>query len=97
MKMEVVSVGKGDDGVGVVMRDGDDGVRMEGEGDEWRGSGGCRCVGTPMATKHLDADLSGTLVDQTKYHSMVGALMYLTTIDQILYMQHVIVLAIKRD
>nr|GEU91535.1 retrovirus-related Pol polyprotein from transposon TNT 1-94 [Tanacetum cinerariifolium] len=35
-------------------------------------------VGTPMATKHLDADLSGTLVDQTKYHSMVGALMYLT-------------------
>ncbi|GJW64251.1 integrase, catalytic region, zinc finger, CCHC-type containing protein [Tanacetum coccineum] len=29
-----------------------------------------------VATKHLDADLSGTLVDQTKY-SMVGALMYL--------------------
>nr|GEY95074.1 hypothetical protein [Tanacetum cinerariifolium] len=37
------------------------------------------CVGTPMATKHLDADLSGTPVDQTKYQSMVGALMYLTT------------------
>nr|GFB46966.1 Gag-Pol polyprotein [Tanacetum cinerariifolium] len=36
------------------------------------------CVGTPMATKHLDADLSGTPVDQTKYQSMVGALMYLT-------------------
>nr|GFA26372.1 hypothetical protein [Tanacetum cinerariifolium] len=36
------------------------------------------CVGTQMATKHLDADLSGTTVDQTKYHSMVGALMYLT-------------------
>nr|GEW30536.1 hypothetical protein [Tanacetum cinerariifolium] len=35
-------------------------------------------VGTPMATKHLNADLSGTPVDQTKYHSMVGALMYLT-------------------
>nr|GEW13384.1 hypothetical protein [Tanacetum cinerariifolium] len=34
-------------------------------------------VGTPMATKHLDAYLSGTLVDQTKYQSMVGALMYL--------------------
>nr|GEW31662.1 hypothetical protein [Tanacetum cinerariifolium] len=34
-------------------------------------------VGTPMVTKHLDADLSGTLIDQTKYHSMVGALMYL--------------------
>nr|GEW12638.1 hypothetical protein [Tanacetum cinerariifolium] len=29
------------------------------------------------ATKHLYADLSGTPVDQTKYHSMVGALMYL--------------------
>nr|GEY64171.1 hypothetical protein [Tanacetum cinerariifolium] len=38
----------------------------------------CDSVGTPMATKHLDADLSGTPVDQTKYHSMVGALMYLT-------------------
>nr|GEU58975.1 ribonuclease H-like domain-containing protein [Tanacetum cinerariifolium] len=31
-------------------------------------------VGTPMATKHLDADLSGTSVDQTKYHSMAEAL-----------------------
>ncbi|GJR77512.1 retrovirus-related pol polyprotein from transposon TNT 1-94 [Tanacetum coccineum] len=38
----------------------------------------CDSIGTPMATKHLDADLSGTLVDQTKYRSMVGALMYLT-------------------
>nr|GEV81715.1 retrovirus-related Pol polyprotein from transposon TNT 1-94 [Tanacetum cinerariifolium] len=36
------------------------------------------CIGTPMATKHLDADLSGTSVYQTKYRSMVGALMYLT-------------------
>nr|GEX11568.1 retrovirus-related Pol polyprotein from transposon TNT 1-94 [Tanacetum cinerariifolium] len=36
------------------------------------------CVGIPMATKHLDANLSGTPVDQTKYRSMVGALMYLT-------------------
>nr|GEY80042.1 hypothetical protein [Tanacetum cinerariifolium] len=34
-------------------------------------------IGTPMATKHLDVDLSGTPVDQTKYHSKVGALMYL--------------------
>ncbi|GKB88981.1 retrovirus-related pol polyprotein from transposon TNT 1-94, partial [Tanacetum coccineum] len=38
----------------------------------------CDSIGTPMATKHLDSDLSGTSVDQTKYHSMVGALMYLT-------------------
>nr|GFA41183.1 hypothetical protein [Tanacetum cinerariifolium] len=38
----------------------------------------CDSVGTPVATKHLDADLSGTPVDQTKYQSMVGALMYLT-------------------
>ncbi|GKA03130.1 retrovirus-related pol polyprotein from transposon TNT 1-94 [Tanacetum coccineum] len=39
----------------------------------------CDSIGTPMATKPLDADLSGTPVDQTKYHSMVGSLMYLTT------------------
>ncbi|GJZ49495.1 retrovirus-related pol polyprotein from transposon TNT 1-94 [Tanacetum coccineum] len=39
----------------------------------------CDSIGTPMATKHLDADLSGTPTDQTKYRSMVGALMYLTT------------------
>nr|GEY98886.1 hypothetical protein [Tanacetum cinerariifolium] len=38
----------------------------------------CDSVGTPMAMKHLDADLSRTPVDQTKYQSMVGALMYLT-------------------
>nr|GEW44424.1 hypothetical protein [Tanacetum cinerariifolium] len=38
----------------------------------------CDSVGTPMATEHLDADMSGTPVDQTKHHSMVGALMYLT-------------------
>nr|GEW48697.1 Gag-Pol polyprotein [Tanacetum cinerariifolium] len=37
------------------------------------------CIGTPMATKHLDDDLSGTPIDQTKYHSKVRALMYLTT------------------
>nr|GEW31419.1 hypothetical protein [Tanacetum cinerariifolium] len=39
----------------------------------------CDSVGTPMATKHLDADLSGTPVDQTKYRSMIRALMYLTS------------------
>ncbi|GKC79985.1 retrovirus-related pol polyprotein from transposon TNT 1-94 [Tanacetum coccineum] len=38
----------------------------------------CDSIGTPVATKPLDADLSGTPVNQTKYHSMVGALMYLT-------------------
>nr|GEV94736.1 retrovirus-related Pol polyprotein from transposon TNT 1-94 [Tanacetum cinerariifolium] len=38
----------------------------------------CDSIGTPMATKHLDVHLSGTLVIQTKYQSMVGALMYLT-------------------
>ncbi|GJZ97296.1 retrovirus-related pol polyprotein from transposon TNT 1-94 [Tanacetum coccineum] len=38
----------------------------------------CNSVGTPMATKPLDADLSGTPVDQTKYHAMVRAHMYLT-------------------
>nr|GEV39644.1 hypothetical protein [Tanacetum cinerariifolium] len=39
----------------------------------------CDSIGTLMATKHLDVDLSGTLIDQMKYRSMVGALMYLTT------------------
>ncbi|GJT06797.1 retrovirus-related pol polyprotein from transposon TNT 1-94 [Tanacetum coccineum] len=28
----------------------------------------CDSIGTPMATKPLDADLSGTHIDQTKYH-----------------------------
>ncbi|GKC76424.1 retrovirus-related pol polyprotein from transposon TNT 1-94, partial [Tanacetum coccineum] len=40
----------------------------------------CDIIGTPMATKpKLDADLSGTLVDQTRYRSMIGSLMYLTS------------------
>ncbi|GJV99067.1 retrovirus-related pol polyprotein from transposon TNT 1-94 [Tanacetum coccineum] len=38
----------------------------------------CDSIGTPMATKPLDADLSGTPKDQMKYRSIVGALMYLT-------------------
>ncbi|GJY67536.1 retrovirus-related pol polyprotein from transposon TNT 1-94 [Tanacetum coccineum] len=38
----------------------------------------CDSFGTSMATKPLDADLSGTPVDQTKYRSMVEALMHLT-------------------
>nr|GEX77278.1 retrovirus-related Pol polyprotein from transposon TNT 1-94 [Tanacetum cinerariifolium] len=38
----------------------------------------CDSVGTPIATKYLDADQSGTPIDQTKYPSMVGALMYPT-------------------
>ncbi|GJV28190.1 retrovirus-related pol polyprotein from transposon TNT 1-94 [Tanacetum coccineum] len=39
----------------------------------------CDSIGTPMATKPLDTDLSGAPVDQMKYCSMVGALMYLTS------------------
>ncbi|GJT22017.1 copia protein [Tanacetum coccineum] len=38
----------------------------------------CDIVSTPMATTKLDAVLQGTPVDQTKYHSMIGGLMYLT-------------------
>ncbi|GKA70113.1 hypothetical protein Tco_0776177 [Tanacetum coccineum] len=38
----------------------------------------CDSISTPIATKHLDVDLSGTLIDQMKYRSMVRALMYLT-------------------
>ncbi|GJW39539.1 retrovirus-related pol polyprotein from transposon TNT 1-94 [Tanacetum coccineum] len=37
-------------------------------------------IGTPMAMKpKLDADLSGTLIDQTNYHSKIRSLMYLTS------------------
>ncbi|GJX51462.1 ribonuclease H-like domain-containing protein [Tanacetum coccineum] len=40
----------------------------------------CESLGTPLATKpKLDADLSGTPVDQTKYHSMIRSLMNLTS------------------
>ncbi|GJZ81698.1 retrovirus-related pol polyprotein from transposon TNT 1-94 [Tanacetum coccineum] len=38
----------------------------------------CNTVTTPMATAKIDADLQGTPTDQTKYHSMIGELMYLT-------------------
>nr|GEY68294.1 putative RNA-directed DNA polymerase [Tanacetum cinerariifolium] len=40
-----------------------------------------KSVGTPMATKHLDANLSGTPIDQTKYRIMVRALIYLTRLN----------------
>nr|GEU75200.1 hypothetical protein [Tanacetum cinerariifolium] len=43
------------------------------------GMASCDSIGTPIATKPLYADLSGTPVNQTKYHSMVGAVIYLTT------------------
>ncbi|GKC26601.1 hypothetical protein Tco_1033895, partial [Tanacetum coccineum] len=40
----------------------------------------CDSIGTPMATSpKLNADLSGTSVDKTKYQSIIGSLMYLTT------------------
>ncbi|GKE72263.1 hypothetical protein Tco_1534304 [Tanacetum coccineum] len=38
----------------------------------------CDTVSTPMATTKLDADLQGTPLDQTKYRSMIGGLIYLT-------------------
>ncbi|GKE65206.1 retrovirus-related pol polyprotein from transposon TNT 1-94 [Tanacetum coccineum] len=37
----------------------------------------CDSIGTPMSMKQIDADLRGALVNQTKYRSMVEALMYL--------------------
>ncbi|GKA69103.1 retrovirus-related pol polyprotein from transposon TNT 1-94 [Tanacetum coccineum] len=58
----------------------------------------CDSIGTPMATKHLDADLSGTPVDQTKYHSMVGALMYLTASRPgFCFCKHVIVCSLSSE
>nr|GEW35874.1 copia protein [Tanacetum cinerariifolium] len=41
--------------------------------------GKCDTVTTPMATSKINADLQRTLTDQTKYCSMIGGLMYLTT------------------
>ncbi|GJU20847.1 retrovirus-related pol polyprotein from transposon TNT 1-94 [Tanacetum coccineum] len=38
----------------------------------------CDSIGTSMATKPLDADLSETPVDQMKYRSIFGELIYLT-------------------
>ncbi|GKB81739.1 retrovirus-related pol polyprotein from transposon TNT 1-94 [Tanacetum coccineum] len=35
-------------------------------------------MSTPMATERLDANLQGTLIDQTTYPLMIGGLMYLT-------------------
>ncbi|GJU43426.1 retrovirus-related pol polyprotein from transposon TNT 1-94 [Tanacetum coccineum] len=40
--------------------------------------GKCDTITTPMATTKIDEDLQGTPTDQTKYHSMIGGLMYLT-------------------
>ncbi|GKC42405.1 hypothetical protein Tco_1060127 [Tanacetum coccineum] len=40
----------------------------------------CDPVGTPMEIKDkLDLDQNRSLVDETKYRSMIGALMYLTS------------------
>ncbi|GJX79764.1 retrovirus-related pol polyprotein from transposon TNT 1-94 [Tanacetum coccineum] len=40
----------------------------------------CDSVGTPMEIKDkLDLDQNGTLVDATKYHCMIGSVLYLTS------------------
>ncbi|GKD89103.1 retrovirus-related pol polyprotein from transposon TNT 1-94 [Tanacetum coccineum] len=49
---------------------------------EKHGMVNCHTIGTPLATKpKLDADLSGKPIDQTDYHSKIGLLMYLKSID----------------
>nr|GEV77863.1 hypothetical protein [Tanacetum cinerariifolium] len=50
-------------------------------------------IGTPMEIKDKpDLDQNGTPADATKYRSMIGALMYLTSSDRTLYMLLVYVL-----
>nr|GEV61875.1 retrovirus-related Pol polyprotein from transposon TNT 1-94 [Tanacetum cinerariifolium] len=44
-------------------------------------------VGTPMATKHLDADLSGTLVDQMKYRTKAEYVSLSACCAQVLWMR----------
>ncbi|GJT53374.1 hypothetical protein Tco_0988428 [Tanacetum coccineum] len=39
----------------------------------------CDSMSIPVAISRLDVDLQGTPIDQTKYHSMIRGLMYLTT------------------
>ncbi|GJZ49735.1 hypothetical protein Tco_0603925 [Tanacetum coccineum] len=39
----------------------------------------CVFMSISMATERLDAELQGTLTDQTTYHRMIGGLIYLTT------------------
>ncbi|GKC27307.1 retrovirus-related pol polyprotein from transposon TNT 1-94 [Tanacetum coccineum] len=39
----------------------------------------CDSMSTPMATARLDVDLQGTPTNETKYHSMIRGLMYLTS------------------
>nr|GFD43441.1 retrovirus-related Pol polyprotein from transposon TNT 1-94 [Tanacetum cinerariifolium] len=55
-------------------------VQIRVRNPEKYGMESCDPVGTPMEIKgKLDLDHNGTLVDATKYHSMIGALMYLTS------------------
>ncbi|GJS54746.1 retrovirus-related pol polyprotein from transposon TNT 1-94 [Tanacetum coccineum] len=42
------------------------------------GMDGCDSISIPMATARLDDNLQGTPTDQTKYHSMIRGIMYLT-------------------
>ncbi|GJW23526.1 retrovirus-related pol polyprotein from transposon TNT 1-94 [Tanacetum coccineum] len=43
------------------------------------GMDGCDSISTPMATVRINTDLQSTPTDLTKYRSMIGGLMYLTT------------------
>nr|GEY79877.1 ribonuclease H [Tanacetum cinerariifolium] len=45
------------------------------------------CIGTPMATKHLDADLSGTPIDQTKYQIEAEYVSLSACCSQVLWMR----------
>jgi len=39
----------------------------------------CKEAATPMSTScYMDADLAGTIVNQTKYKGLIGSLLYLT-------------------
>ncbi|GJX32849.1 hypothetical protein Tco_0242704, partial [Tanacetum coccineum] len=58
----------------------------------------CDSLGTPIATKpKLVADLRGTPVDQTRYQSMIGSLMYLTSSRLDIVQEYANVHVIKQD
>nr|GEU33822.1 hypothetical protein [Tanacetum cinerariifolium] len=48
----------------------------------------CDSMSTPMATSRLEANLQGTPIDQTGYHSMIGRSCISPQVDQILLLPH---------
>nr|GEV43722.1 hypothetical protein [Tanacetum cinerariifolium] len=55
----------------------------------------CDSIGTPMATKHLDADLNGTPIDQIKYRST--KLMLQPRSSKVGFINHMLILKLSKS